>query len=308
MGRNQAGERDVYGTRVAHPLLCVGETEPHALDHHMGALGRTHGGKVEAGCQVHGDDGGQPLAVGRAFVEADAPVVGRDGLVPGRRVGRHVGGRNPAAVALHVGAEPLGKLALVDMRLSGCRDAAQGLAQGGEAHDLACPRRAPVQEQFVAAGLGRPVVQVPADPIRVAPQLLLLGLPAVCDELAHGVAVLGGPDGRLQDFGQGQPAVAAQEIAPAGHGAGDRDGMAGIARHAVVTECGHGGAGGGAGRPAGTVEGGHLPGGRVVVERKAVAADAGGDGLDHGKHGGGRHGGVRGVAAVDEDFQPGLHG
>ncbi len=291
---------------IADPLLGVGVGQTHTLDHGVQPVHRGHGRQVVARGQLHGQDGGQALAIGRTFVQRHAPIVGGDGIVPGGDMGGHIRRGDPAAVALDVLAQFVGEVAFVDEVFALGGHAPQGLGQGGDAHEFAGPGRVAVDEQFVAAGLFGTVVQVAALPVGGAQQLLHLGGPARGDDLRDRIAVLRRPDGGLEHVRQGHAPVPLQQIAPPGHGAGHADRLAGVGGHLLIARVPHGLNGRAGWRSPGTVEGGDTFLLGVPIEGKAVAADAGGGGFHHIEHGRGGDGRVRGVAPGLEHVQSGL--
>jgi len=125
-------------------LARVGKGNTHTLDHGMDALDYVHRAKIAAGGQIDRENRSQPLSIRGALVEGDTAVLGSNRLIPRARVGGHILWRDPATVALYVGAEPASKIAAVDIGWPISGNAAQRGSQGRDAH------------QF--AGLGRPAI------------------------------------------------------------------------------------------------------------------------------------------------------
>ena len=208
---------------VGDVAQAVGEAQAYGLDHVVVRLRRleAHPGDVVALHDVHGQQRHEALAVGRALPDRDAPVVGRDRLVPRRGVGRQVFGGQPAAFALHEARDALGQRPLVEGVRASVRDVAQDSAQLRQAHHVARSRRAAPQQKLVARGsTGEPVEAL---------------APLVRHHGRDGVALLRVGDGRLQHVGQGHRAVAVQRRLPRMDRARDGDGVRALVRDACVS-------------------------------------------------------------------------
>jgi len=135
-------------------------------------------------------------------------------------------------------AQLASEVTAIDVILTFGGDAAQRLRQGGYAHYLAGARGAAIEEQLVAARLGRAIIDVAAQPVRVAAQFFLLRAPAQRDQLRNRITVLGGPDGRLEHIRQGHASMARQQVTPTGDGAGDADSVTGEGWHFRIAKRG----------------------------------------------------------------------
>ena len=166
------------------------------------------------------------------------------------------------------------KVTAVDVGFAVGGDATHRLGQRWDAHDFAYTWATPVNEQFVATRLLRAVVQIPALPIGRTQQFLHLRGPATSDPLGNGVTFLSGADGWLQHIGQRHPAVAFDQIAPAGNSAGHANGMTCERGHLIITLAPQLIDGRSAGSTPGAVERGNLFLFCVPVKCKTVAADA----------------------------------
>src|SRR5688572_3973946 len=78
---------------IGHVPRGVGEGEAHGFDEEVPAVGagRVVFGKIEAFEDVEGDEGGDAVAVGGTFPDADITVDGANGVFPGGFVGSEIG-------------------------------------------------------------------------------------------------------------------------------------------------------------------------------------------------------------------------
>ena len=240
--------------------------------------------QVHPGQHVEQHQGDQALAVGRAFVDRVAPVVGLDrGHVLAPRPGEVLERVQPAQ-AVQMADQILGHGARVEGVTALFGNQGEGFGQLGLAMHLADRGRTAVGQED-APGRG------------VALQERLDRRPVAVDPLVDDIAVPGEADGRLQHPAETHGAVIAQQAVPgvdrAGHG--DRMGrLLGDRRDALTVEpLGPRRRG----RPPGAVVGDDLLGPAGRDQGEAVAADPGRLGLDHALHRAGGHRGVHRVAA-----------
>ena len=293
---------------IAYVLLGVGESQAHAFNHDVYGVRFRHGRQIETLRQPDRDQRGQALAVGRAFVQQATAIGLGEAVFPGAAVLRHVLGRDPAPVPLHVRGQARGEVSCVNERGPVGGESAQRSAHFRQRHDLAGPRGPTAQQQFVPAGLGRPGVPIGRGPIRGTEEFADLRLPAHGDPFRNGIAFFGVGDGRAQCVGQRHRAVTGQQVVPTSGRAGNADGMARELGHAGIAQGAQVSAGRAGRRAARTVQGADGGGRGIEKQGEAVPAHAGGSRFDDGQHRGCRHGGVRGVAALFQNVQARLGG
>ena len=222
-----------------------------------------------------------------------AAVVLGDGRHPLGPVGREVGCGHGSAAGFGVRFGSGGHLAAVERFALGLGDQAQGAGGFGEGKAFAHVRRAAVrQEGLGEAGLRGDLGQFGR------------GRPLVLHDHRHAIAALGDLDGRGQQIGEGQLAVAFMQGHPAGHGTGhgDRVPAALWGRLGVCAVLGaEVGGRPGRGRTARSVQA--LQRGAVPQDAEHVGAQAVAAGLHDGHHRGRGDGGVHGVAALLQHLQ-----
>lgn len=284
---------DLAEVGITHPATGVREGETHALDQQVQPVRsqRLGLGRVEAPEQAEGQQRSEPLTVRRTLPHPVSAVAGGDGLHPVGAVGGEVALGEDAAVLPDHGGDRRRDLAPVERVGAALGHPAQGARQGRIAEQLARPGGAAVDQQLATA--------------TVRSQLAIdRGPPQARGHGGDREALLGQLDGRRQHLGQRQPPVPGDGVLPARAGARHRDRM-GVEGRPRIAEA-HGP------EPrqvearrcaAGSVEGAHLSGGRVVEEPEAVAADARAAGLGDAEGGGGRHRRVGGVAARGQHAQ-----
>ena len=222
-------------------------------------------------------------------MDLEAAVLSADGGDVLARLGGEVVETVEAALLAQIAHHVLGHPAPVEAVATLAGDHLEGLGELGKAHHLARPR-------------GLVAHQQEAPGVVVEEQLLGAQAPVVGGARVHREALLGVADGGLEQPVEAQGAVILDQGGPgvdgAGHGdgvrAGDRDGVDAALEIPLGRRRGRG--------PARAVEGDDpvLAPGRVEYE--AVAADAGGLGLDDREHGGSRDRRVDRVAALAQDL------
>ena len=208
------GER--HGARLAHVAVDVGKGQLHGLDLQVlrGHAVHRQAGQVEAVQDAQGDQCRDALPIGRNLMHRVAAVVLGDGRHPLGPVGREVGRSHGSAAGFGVRFGSGGHLAAVERFALGLGDQAQGAGGVGEGKAFAHVRRAAVRQE----GLGE---------ARLRGDLGQFGRgrPLVLHDHRHAIAALGDLDGRGQQIGEGQLAVAFMQGHPAGHGTRHGDGV-----------------------------------------------------------------------------------
>ncbi len=293
--RQQALDRNRHRRRVGEQRVAIVIDQLGRLGMDVHAVGhRDIGAEIEFAQDPEQHQGGEALAVGRAFFHGVAAIIGRDR----RRVEGGVLGlgkvlqRVQAAEAVQVLHQRGTGGALIEGARAALRDVAQALAEQRLGMAVAGARcLAARQEERRGAGILRQQRGV----IR----------PVEGDARGDRIAVLGIVDGAGEQPLQRQRAMIGVQPGPGRDGAGHGDGVgAGLGDLAFEPERFQLLDGGGGRRAAAAVQ----RDGRLAlrrIEHEAVAADAGHVRLDHALR---RHRGQRGVhriAAGREDLQPG---
>ena len=219
VARRHRGHR----TRVGDPAVGVGEGQLHRFDLQVLRLDAVHrqAADVERFQQAKRHQRRDALAVRWNLMHAVARVVVRDRVHPVGLVAGQVARRHAAAVRRRMGFQRLRDLAAVVGLALGVGDLAQRLARVGHHEAFTRRRRAPMRHEG----------------LREAGQFFEhrhLQAPFVRDDARHAVAAFGEFDGRCQQVGERQPAVAFRQRCPAGHRARNRDAVPAAHRHAAA--------------------------------------------------------------------------
>ena len=172
VGGEQRLYRHVHRVGVGDQRRTVAIAEARGLGLQMQPFGthRVEPGKLEALEDVEDEQRDDPLAVGRALVDVEAPVVRADGLHRLRLEGGEVVRRHQAAVVLKVGHNVVGDGAAIEGLSALLRDQTERLRQRRQAMEIAGSGRPPagqVDSARVLAGVelprgARPVVRCSA--------------------------------------------------------------------------------------------------------------------------------------------------
>ena len=173
---------------------------------------RVEAGEVEALEDVEDEQRDDPLPVGRALVDVEAPVVRADGLHRLRLEGGEVVRRHQAAVVLKVGHDVVGDGAFVERGCALLRDQAERLRQRRQAMEI--------------AGSGRPPAgQVDSARVLAGVELLRGARPVVRDPAMDDVSLLGIADGGLEDLVEALGPVVREQPLPGADRARHGDGV-----------------------------------------------------------------------------------
>ena len=140
--------------RVSHVSKGIGEGQTHGLDEMvigLGGLG-THSRHIPAFGDVQRLQRGDALVGRRRLPAGDFSVIGGDGFLPVRGVGRQVLGGHPTALLLDESRRLFRDLPCVEGLGPPFGDGPQGRAQVGQAHNLSLFGSPPVDEQLLARG------------------------------------------------------------------------------------------------------------------------------------------------------------
>ena len=286
LGGEQRVGRHVHRVGVGDERGAVAIAEAGGFRLQMQAFRpqRIEARELEALQDVEDEQRDDPLPVGRALVDVEAPVVGADRLDLLRREGGEIVRRHRAAVGGEVGGDLVGDGAAIEGVAAALRDQAQRLRQCRQAVDGAGGGRA-------AAG------QVEGAGVLAGLELLRIQRPVVGDAAVDDEAFLGIADGGLQHRVEAHGAVVREQPLPGADGARHGDRMRALEADGVdapLPEPVHAQP-----RRRGTraVDGvGRHPAARRI-EREAVAADAGRLRLDHTLDGAGRDRRIHGIGA-----------